>query len=88
MFFYSKVTIQGVKEVSDGIWLVRFVSYDLGFFDDETCRLESAHNPFEPKVSPMSSADLETMYPGRTNEKVVAGGGFVRFRTASLRPAA
>jgi putative transposase len=44
----------GVTEVSDRIWLVSFMDYDLGFFDDETCRLESAHNPFEPKVSPMS----------------------------------
>jgi len=44
----------GVKEVSDRIWLVSFMDYDLGFFDDETCRLESAHNPFEPKVLPMS----------------------------------
>jgi putative transposase len=44
----------GVKEVSDRIWLVSFMDYDLGFFDDETCRLESAYNPFEPKVLPMS----------------------------------
>jgi putative transposase len=44
----------GVKEVSDGIWLVTFMDYDLGFFDDETGRLESAYNPFEPKVLPMS----------------------------------
>jgi putative transposase len=44
----------GVRQVSDRIWLVSFMDYDLGFFDDETCRLESAHNPFEPKVLPMS----------------------------------
>ena len=44
----------GVKEVSDRIWLVSFMNYDLGFFDDETCRLESANNPFEPRVLPMS----------------------------------
>jgi putative transposase len=44
----------GVKQVSDQIWLVSFMDYDLGFFDDETCRLESAHNPFEPTVLPMS----------------------------------
>jgi hypothetical protein len=44
----------GVKEVSERIWLVTFMDYDLGFFDDETCRLESAINPFEPKVLPMS----------------------------------
>ena len=44
----------GVKQISDRIWLVSFMDYDLGFFDDETCRLESAGNPFEPKVLPMS----------------------------------
>ena len=44
----------GVKEVSDKIWLVTFMHYDLGFFDHETCRLEPVDNPFEPKVLPMS----------------------------------
>lgn len=44
----------GVKEVSDKIWLVTFMHYDLGFFDHETCRLESADNPFAAKVLPMS----------------------------------
>ena len=44
----------GIKEVADKIWLVSFMSYDLGFFDHETCRIESAENPFVAKVSPMS----------------------------------
>jgi putative transposase len=44
----------GVKQVSERIWLVSFMDYDLGFFDDETCRLEGVHNPFEPNVLPMS----------------------------------
>ena len=44
----------GVKEISDKIWLVSFMHYDLGFFDHETCRLESAENPFAAKVLPMS----------------------------------
>jgi putative transposase len=44
----------GVKEVSDRIWLVSFMQYDLGFFDHETCRIESAENPFAAKVLPMS----------------------------------
>jgi putative transposase len=43
-----------VKEVSEKIWLVTFVDYDLGFFDHETCRLEPTTNPFEAKVLPMS----------------------------------
>ena len=44
----------GVKEVSDKIWLVSFMEYDLGFFDHETGRLASADNPFAAKVLPMS----------------------------------
>jgi putative transposase len=44
----------GVKQVADRIWLVSFMQYDLGFFDDETCRLEPGANPFEAKVLPMS----------------------------------
>jgi putative transposase len=44
----------GVKEVSERIWLVSFMDYDLEFFDDETCRHESVINPFEVKVLPMS----------------------------------
>jgi putative transposase len=43
----------GVKEVSDRIWLVTFMDYDLGFFDHETGRLRSAENPFAAKVLPM-----------------------------------
>jgi putative transposase len=31
-----------------------FMNYDLGYFDDETCRLEPIDNPFGPKVLPMS----------------------------------
>jgi len=46
----------GVKEVSDKIWLVSFMDYDLGFFDHETGRLGSTENPFAAKVLPMSPA--------------------------------
>jgi putative transposase len=44
----------GVKQVEDKIWLVTFMRYDLGFFDHETCRIESAANPFAAKLLPMS----------------------------------
>ena len=43
----------GVKQVSDRIWLVTFMDYDLGYFDDETCRPEPIENPFGPKVLAM-----------------------------------
>jgi putative transposase len=45
----------GVKQINDKIWLVTFMDYDLGFFDDETCRLEPIAHPFEARVLPMSS---------------------------------
>ena len=44
----------GIKQVADQVWLVSFMQYDLGYFDDETCRIESATNPFAAKLSPMS----------------------------------
>ena len=43
-----------VTQVGERIWLVTFMHYDLGYFDDETCRLEPIDNPFGPKVLPMS----------------------------------
>jgi len=43
----------GVKEISEKIWLVSFMHYDLGFFDHESVRVECAPNPFEAKVLPM-----------------------------------
>ena len=45
----------GIKQVDERIWLVSFTHYDLGYFDDETCRLEPIKNPFEPTVLPMRS---------------------------------
>ena len=44
----------GIKQVEDHIWLASFMDYDLGYFDDETCKLEPLQNPFGPKVLPMS----------------------------------
>jgi transposase InsO family protein len=44
----------GVKEVDDGIWLVSFMEYDLGYIDLEEKTLQPLDNPFGPKVLPMS----------------------------------
>lgn len=44
----------GIKEVQDNIWLVSFMDYDLGYFDEDSCKFETADNPFGPKVLPMS----------------------------------
>src|SRR5579885_2173111 len=43
----------GVKEVDDGIWLVRFMDYDLGYVDLEEKTLQPLPNPFGPKLLPM-----------------------------------
>jgi hypothetical protein len=44
-------THQGVSvtQVGERMWLVTFMHYDLGYFDDETCRLEPIDNPFGRK---------------------------------------
>jgi putative transposase len=44
----------GVRQVSDRIWLISFMDYDLGYFDGETYRLEPIANPFSPNVLPVS----------------------------------
>jgi len=36
----------GIREVADKIWLVSFMQYDLGFFDEDEGRVEPASNPF------------------------------------------
>jgi len=41
--------ILGLREVDDGIWLVSFLDYDLGFFDNNEDRVEPAQNPFAPE---------------------------------------
>ena len=44
----------GIKEVDEGIWLVSFMSYDLGFIDLEQKTLQPLDNPFGPRLLPMS----------------------------------
>jgi transposase InsO family protein len=44
----------GIKEVDDGIWLVSFMHYDLGYIDLEQKTLQPLDNPFGPRLSPMS----------------------------------
>lgn len=40
----------GIREVEDRIWLVSFMDYDLGYFDEEEARVEPGPNPFVPEV--------------------------------------
>jgi hypothetical protein len=44
----------GIKEVDEGIWLVSFMHYDLGYIDLEQRTLQPTDNPLGPGVSPMS----------------------------------
>src|SRR5690348_14266957 len=44
----------GIKEVDDGIWIVSFMNYDLGFIDLEQKTLQPLDNPFGTGLSPMS----------------------------------
>lgn len=40
----------GVRQVDDRIWLVSFMDYDLGYFDEESNRVEPGQNPFATKL--------------------------------------
>jgi transposase InsO family protein len=40
----------GLRETDDGIWLVSFMQYDLGYIDLDKCRLQTINNPFSTKV--------------------------------------
>jgi transposase InsO family protein len=44
----------GISEVGDKIWLVSFMHFDIGYFDEDSGRVEPIHNPFAFKVLPMS----------------------------------
>jgi hypothetical protein len=62
----------GIKEVSDKVWLVSFMQYDLSFFDHETGRVTSAENPFGAKVFPCVRNNLLPMCPEQTVGNVVS----------------
>ena len=40
----------GIKEVDDGIWLVSFLTYDLGYIDLEQRTLQTLDNPFGTRL--------------------------------------
>jgi len=44
----------GIEEVDEGIWLVSFMNYDLGYIDLEQRTLQTIDNPFGTRLSPMS----------------------------------
>ncbi len=44
----------GIKEVDEGIWIVSFMHYDLGYIDLEQQTLQPLDNPFDSRLLPMS----------------------------------
>ena len=44
----------GLTEVDDGIWKVTFMDYDIGCFDEDSCKFTPLDNPLE-KLSTMYS---------------------------------
>jgi hypothetical protein len=52
----------GIKEVDDGIWLVSFMDYDLGYVDLEEKTLQPLENLSGRKCTHVSG--LEKSYPG------------------------
>jgi len=40
----------GIKETEEGIWLVSFMDYDLGYFDLENLTLQPLDYPFAPEI--------------------------------------
>jgi hypothetical protein len=53
---------------NDGIWLVSFMHYDLGYFDLQQKTLQPIENPFGTRLLPMS--------PGRTSSEMAEREGF------------
>jgi hypothetical protein len=43
-----------LKEVDNGIWLITFMHYELGYIDLEQKTLQPIDNPFGSRLSPMS----------------------------------
>ncbi len=54
----------GLREEDEGIWVVSFLDYDLGFFDQDEGRVEPAPNPFIAKVLTMSPEQTVNHVPG------------------------
>lgn len=44
----------GLTETDDKIWLVTFMKYDLGYFDEQDCNLQKIDNPFNNKLYTIS----------------------------------
>ena len=66
----------GIKEVDNGIWLVCFMHYDLGYIDLEQRTLQTIDNPFGTDCHPSLRYNLSPMSPARTTDWLAGMGGF------------
>jgi hypothetical protein len=66
----------GIREVADKTWIVSFLDFDLGFFDEVAARVEPGANPFASKVLTMCPVGPVKATPGQDLLKLVAGVGF------------
>lgn len=62
----------GVKEVDEGIWLVSFMDYDLGYVDLEARTLQPLDNPFGPRWIGTTTLNDETQPPERSGAEAAA----------------
>ena len=65
-----------ITEVDDGIWLVSFMHYDLGYIDLEQRTLQTIDNPFGTRLSPMSQGQSVTHVSGPYTKGVAVRDGF------------
>jgi hypothetical protein len=82
----------GDREVDDQIWLISFLDYDLGYFDNERGRVEPAPNPFAPdKVLTMCPEQGVNHVTGMDQKQIGAPGGIrtpdPQIRSLMLYPA-
>src|SRR5690348_4024584 len=73
----------GIKEVDDGIWLVSFMHYDLGYIDLEQRTLQTIDNPFGTRLSPMSLVRSVTHVSGSDKRQLGGGSGIRTHDTVS-----
>ena len=58
----------GLKEVDEGIWLISFMHYDLGYIDLEQKTLQPIDNPLSTRLSPCLRTRMLPMSPGWTEK--------------------
>jgi hypothetical protein len=74
----------GVKEVYEGIWLVSFMHYELGYIDLEQKTLQTLDNPFGPRLSPNLLGTIR--HPSvRTGQMKIGALGRIRTSDPQIR---